>query len=71
MLADPAPDVPGVRVSDKLADPAPEVFSQHPRFLRRKNEWPDHSESSRKTGTAQSFPCVNDQLLCLARNISL
>lgn len=65
MLADPAPGVPGVRVSDKLVDPAPEVFSEHTWFLRRKNEWPDHSESSCKTGT------VNDQLLCLARNTSL
>lgn len=26
MLTDPAPDVPGARVSDKLADPVPEVF---------------------------------------------
>lgn len=38
MLTDPAPDVPGARVSDELADPAPEVLSEHPRFLGRKNE---------------------------------
>lgn len=30
MLTDPAPDVPGARVSDELADPAPEVYQNIP-----------------------------------------
>lgn len=40
MLTDPAPDVPGVRVSDKLADPARVFFffSEHPRVLGSSGE---------------------------------